>query len=747
VELISPPQRPIPLIGQDLDCYSKRWETSGATGADTSQIANDLEIPSCWTRPHNLRSDEDWKDLAEYFTNKLPNPEESTSTGSLLSKDHIVEWMNVIQWWSQQRSEEGIFLSINAFDRLVRDCHYYQSNVISNALDESNCENFGQIVHDLLVNWHEKIKREPDSTQETLDPTNVSRLFSPTGAFQHLREWRHQGIPIQKQTYTRLMQASVQLAESPSDRSNVPMLCENIVALMLENPNKPNQSEGTTTVRPDMEDFIFILKAWAKSGRKDRVRCGMGTIQIIQDYFAKGIVDQPPNIYVYNALLELLSSGTVDDMLSAEQVFQQLERGMISGIHPDKVSYRIIFYGLVNIIDEYPRARRRAIALLKQMETDEEQFQINGSLGNSDSPAQLDSSMYAYLILKLTHAGKYEDAEEVYLRFLKMQVKSPTPRFVASHHIKRSMIALYASTGRPQEAEQLVLEMEHTYGANQLDDRKPRRSHYEAVLESWAISDHQQAEEKTKTWMTHIETLVLEKGRQDLVPRQRFVTLLLELVGSSPKPRPGGAFRADTLFRDFLKMENSVKSEKRLVNHDAYGRLMNIWAKSGEKEGPKRTEGLLLEMQSRAKNGEHQLRPRVAHYTSVVLAWTSSRQPKAIDRAEGIFDYVHGQSRKGNKEIALDATMYGTMINAFARTKNVDKMERIALLMIEDFRSGNKSAKPGTRVLNTMILGVLKSKRPSLKRSQYFVELFGQVNVKGNKRTAALLGEISTMTS
>jgi hypothetical protein len=156
---------------------------------------------------------------------------------------------------------------------------------------------------------------------------------------------------------------------------------------------------------------------------------------------------------------------------------------------------------------------------------------------------------------------------------------------------------------------------------------------------------------------------------------------------------------------------------------------------------PFRAENLLLEMQQRSENGERKMRPRASHYTAVINAWSRSRHLNSLSRAKEIFEQVHAQYLKGSKDVIPDIVLYGSIISTCARAGDIDGIERFATLMIADSLQGNKSAEPSTQVLNSMLIGVLRSKRPSLARSNRLVDLMKRANVRTDKRTEQLLTE------
>ena len=100
-----------------------------------------------------------------------------------------------------------------------------------------------------------------------------------------------------------------------------------------------------------------------------------------------------------------------------------------------------------------------------------------------------------------------------------------------------------------------MVEMEQDSNYDLHSDRAPKRSHYEFVLESWIASELEQ--ERAEDWILHIMHLAQTKNGQHLLPRQIFITKLLERLGNSGREK--AAYHTERLFRIILDVEKKSR--------------------------------------------------------------------------------------------------------------------------------------------------------------------------------------------
>jgi len=722
---------------------SRRWAStvkSSLTGGNRAHEQLDRSL----RKAEHMRTLSDWRDLAIYFAQVHTTAPFDDFDEAL---NFLQQWATTLRFWSRQASPEGVARSVELLDRLVA---YVQNNsdkkeeLIQEVFHNDSEYRISTLVEDVLLNWREALANrslpEPAGGKEGLQ--DLVEHMHPVRMFDFLKNWRIQGITMLPQIHLILMQtASEATQNSPADRKKLPLFFGEIIRYMLlEQLPGPAHLAGA---RPGVDHFILLLKAWAESGRDDRISRGIQTIPMVQELSRRRRIHFRPNTLLYNALLQLLaSSADANDLRNAERVFHEMEKGLVPDASPDKISYRIIFYGLANVIAHDSQAKDRIMALLREMEREEEQHDIVGSFQLHRPRAQLDAAMYGYLILKLAHAGHFDQAEQVYQSLLSMYTKFREPRFCPDYHVKRALCFVYARTGRPREAEKMVLGMEDEFGLD--SENSPKRSHYEFVLDSWATSKSQDTEQQTARWIRHIQSIVTKHNAHHLLPRRWYIVDLLGRLGKGTKEN--AAQKAELLFRALIDLEKSVNSNDPVVNHDHYNRMIQIWAKCQDKEAPRRAEQLLLDMRKRATNGERRLHPQTSHYTAVINAWSRSRQPGSLERAEAIFNFVRKQYHSGNRDAIPDEVFYGSMISCYARSGDLDKMEKIATLMVDDWLGGNNRLEPNTSILNSMVLGILlKQKKPhALKRARRLVKLMAQVGVQADERTNSLLVEIKS---
>ena len=608
---------------------------------------------------------------------------------------------------------------------------------------------------------------------------------TPMEMFELVQECCRLGVAVYPHAFQRIMETAFCAAQNePSLRRDTPIFCENILKFMLtaesddtsttstntddeqRDTSTSSSSTGTKLLIPDMpgdrvprlKHFTLIMKKWAHSGRNDRVERGIRILNAMEALLESGMIpsDHRPDVVLYNTLLELLRSGNVDDFRQAERVFAEMDQGVYEGVVPDMVTYRIMFFGFAESIkpnDPNPDAADRAIFFLRKMEVAEQQSlagqftQKEGGDAKQSATAtpQLDASMYAFLIMRLTHAGFFEKAEQV----LSSLLDPLGEHYFHSNHpqVRKALIFLYSKTNRPDLAQEHMLDLERDWSNAKFsqesnnedlgqDERAPKRSHYEAVLEAWVASRNF---ERIQSWLDHLALLAQAKDTAHLLPRRVCVTQLLESYAKTPHD-------ADQLFRMFVKLEEEVHGVERIVSRASYDRMIQMWGEFGD---PAQAQDYLNELCAiYERTGDAHLRPGASHFTAAIQAWARSNPKTPSEREESsrrmfeVWDSVYTPYSQGKGVCVPDSHLYNSIINACARTKNMVRMEQIASFMIQDFLKGNKKARPKPFILTTMLLGVVKSKRPNFALGNHLVQLMAEAGIKPDAKAEQLLDEL-----
>lgn len=77
--------------------------------------------------------------------------------------------------------------------------------------------------------------------------------------------------------------------------------------------------------------------------------------------------------------------------------------------------------------------------------------------------------------------------------------------------------------------------------------------------------------------------------------------------------------------------------------------------------------------------------------------WTESNREGSALRAESIFRKMKNRFLAGEQAQCPDCIAYSIVLNKFAQESICDRAEQMLFEMIDDYLSGNDSAKPRTR--------------------------------------------------
>ena len=710
------------------------------------------------------RTLQDWQALGEYF---LGLDAESSPS---ISSELLVEWYSVILFCARQNTVQGVLESMTLMHRLALHLIWYPEE--DAAINEFRATKAKTALTTVLQHWKTLLSSNmPLSGSKLFDAKDMideGQLPSVSRMLKWVKECRRMRIPVTTTTYNSLIiQAAINSAKTFQQKMDLPLVCEEAMADMLsdtdmlggpavpmDDMNSSRQMEQI--VRPDTYTFHLLLRTWAKSQRNDIVQRTLRLLGTMNDLSEKGVINCRPNTKMYNSILEIFCSRkTIQDVQKAERIFYDMDQGLINeDVYPDFVSYRIMFFAFCNILeqDSSDEACQRAINFLHEIELAENQHRILRTAMEHGGRPRLDSSMYAYLIMTLARLEQVSLAEQVHAMLQNMQTEFQEARFLPNTHVKRALLQLNVARMNPQEAEELLVEMERDAQQNPRENEAPKINHYEAVVESLLLSEDNNGGRKAAAWIVHLIGLA-KSGHQSLIPSTRVINLVLERLAdrrqqekerNQHKTSRDAPLDTEKLLRIISEAERSLGLPYPLLDQDSYKRAIHSWImRSRDLDAPQRAERLLLEMQRRSEKGQTFLTPGAAHYTGVITVWCRSGQKGWLNHAKEIFDEAYERYMSGIRVATPDTIMYGSMISACARIGDMDGLEYYSNLLIHDYRRGNHSATPSTDLLNSALFGFVRGQHPPSKSAQLF-NVVEQLKpfVDFDQRTTRLLREI-----
>jgi pentatricopeptide repeat protein len=122
--------------------------------------------------------------------------------------------------------------------------------------------------------------------------------------------------------------------------------------------------------------------------------------------------------------------------------------------------------------------------------------------------------------------------------------------------------------------------------------------------------------------------------------------------------------------------------------------VLKALSRCQEPSAPDRAEVIMKEMLRRyEEDGDTEWLPSEYCYTSVIAIWAKSRRPDGATKAQAVFDSMSRGTR-----VRPNKFHYGALIHAWVEAGNIDRAEATLRSMVDDYKQGNKAAKPDAKV-------------------------------------------------
>ena len=133
--------------------------------------------------------------------------------------------------------------------------------------------------------------------------------------------------------------------------------------------------------------------------------------------------------------------------------------------------------------------------------------------------------------------------------------------------------------------------------------------------------------------------------------------------------------KAESLILKMAELSDKPNRRNLKPNVETYNRLLNIWAKSNERDAGERAEAILRQMQSFALHDDDDtaVAPDIISYNSVLNSLANSGDPTAVTRIEGL---VMEMILKGVPALTPTMVSYGTWLKAIEKSGEDDKVRR-----------------------------------------------------------------------
>jgi pentatricopeptide repeat protein len=271
--------------------------------------------------------------------------------------------------------------------------------------------------------------------------------------------------------------------------------------------------------------------------------------------------------------------------------------------------------------------------------------------------------------------------------------------------VAAAAVAPAAAVVAPHQAEQVLAHMWQLYylssgsggggggGAARLLDTPPNDASYNCVISTWAHSSQVDAPQKA---------IALLRDMQ-----HRYTTYPVECASVRPSvfsytsvmdafAKKGHADEAEAILEEMYHDYAVQGNQSAMPTVVSFSTVLNAWSKSrsssssnnnsNNQKALQRAEAILVRMWELydSKKLLH-IKPTLVSYNCVIDSWANSSQANAAQQAEAVFRNLQERYHKGDDDLKPNSFLYGTVMNAYAKKGQAEKVESLLQEMYHEY--------------------------------------------------------------
>ena len=387
--------------------------------------------------------------------------------------------------------------------------------------------------------------------------------------------------------------------------------------------------ETSTSLQPDGQTYAMVIDSIAsmvQSEDEGNKRTKKEDLMAVVDEIIDWLVDHADNNNGVNS-----SSSSISK--SSDQIENYTEQNEASPSLPPLSQQRrylpkpnvVLFSSAMNAWTKsgLSGATDRVEELLYKMETLHERYPEWGIKPNKFT--------YSTAIDAWAKVKRVDKVQHLLQKMYKQAAIENDPSLKPGLLAFNGYLVALAKTGRAEEAEALLSQMEDLYDSGDLEER-PSVISYSTVIDSFARSN-------------------------------------LE----------GASMRAESFLRRMINREDLVP------NAISYNSVINAHVKSWNFEA---AEAVLREMYDNFLNsGDMEIRPTIQSYSSVISGIARSRQKDSGERAERILEQLKEMAQSGDLDKPPDVILYNSVLDCWAKSSSTPEMAARAVMFLEKMKN------------------------------------------------------------
>lgn len=249
-----------------------------------------------------------------------------------------------------------------------------------------------------------------------------------------------------------------------------------------------------------------------------------------------------------------------------------------------------------------------------------------------------------------------------------------------------------------ERAEQILFRMNELHQQGK-ENVKPDTRAFAVTMEAWQRSGSPSSVDRTQALFDKLVELH-EAGDKECSPSLRTFTVLLETM-LVHKVAPE---RIHAVIRDMHSRAEAGNPSVQPTTPN-YKCAMEAWGSSGRKDAPERMEALLRELHHTGRKADRHI------YSLVLNAWATSRLPHVMKRVDAILALMHHNSRTGQEAVIPTIRIYNIALKAYSNFQSTETPRRADDILQEigaRRKAGEVSVIPNTTTYNLAMLCWLK---------------------------------------
>jgi len=243
------------------------------------------------------------------------------------------------------------------------------------------------------------------------------------------------------------------------------------------------------------------------------------------------------------------------------------------------------------------------------------------------------------------------------------------------------VIQHYGRVGQPEKAEALLERMYQRYQEGN-KEAKPNKRTFTSVLLAWSRSDHDNPAERALAILDWMKKLHNSGVLDDIKPNRINYTAVLYSIARAREQKINGQDPRQLALSLLDEMEEQAAAgdEDSRPNVVAYNSALHTYSNLGDGLG---AQELLARMVHNEQRGLLLEKPDIISWNSVVEAWSNSTDHTAVHRAEAVLDRMTTLHESGELQDPPNLFTYTGMINVWLKSELPEASKRIASLLDE----------------------------------------------------------------